>query len=171
MVLTVFAGIAEFERCIPKNSHLLGQRTGLLTYGSLLASLIRLSQTIESGIVRKQIQEDECRLVQGRFLFLLSQGDQKIMPTLKLHYDGWISLPTSLRTRLALRSGDHLEADLVDGAIVLRRLVRTRSLDETTPPAAPAELSPTMPVDNIAPPSAGQGARESVLCPTMRQLL
>ena len=42
------------------------------------------------------------------------------MPTLKLHYDGWIALPIGLRQTLGLNSGDRIEADLVDGALVLR---------------------------------------------------
>ena len=42
------------------------------------------------------------------------------MSTLKLHYDGWLVLPAGLRRTLALESGDRLEAELVDGAIVLR---------------------------------------------------
>ena len=42
------------------------------------------------------------------------------MSTLKLHYDGWLVLPTGLRNALELESGDRLNAELVDGAIVLR---------------------------------------------------
>jgi bifunctional DNA-binding transcriptional regulator/antitoxin component of YhaV-PrlF toxin-antitoxin module len=42
------------------------------------------------------------------------------MPTVKLHYEGWVSLPSGLRRKLGLNSGDRLEADLVHGAIVLR---------------------------------------------------
>src|SRR3712207_9132722 len=42
------------------------------------------------------------------------------MPTLKLHHEGWVSLPPALRRKLDLGSGARLEADLVDGAIVLR---------------------------------------------------
>ena len=42
------------------------------------------------------------------------------MATLKLHYDGWLVLPAGLRRALELESGDRLEAELVDGAIVLR---------------------------------------------------
>ena len=42
------------------------------------------------------------------------------MSTLKLHYDGWLVLPAGLRRALELESGDRLEAELVDGAIVLR---------------------------------------------------
>ena len=42
------------------------------------------------------------------------------MPTLKLHYDGWIALPAGLRQALGLNSGDRITAELVDGALVLR---------------------------------------------------
>src|SRR4051794_31962042 len=95
----------------------------------------------------------------GRFsLRLRRQGGRQAMPTLKLHYDGWIALPASLRTSLALRSGDRLEADLVDGAIVLRRRARTRPSGPAATPAASAELSgPSMLVENAAPTRPGPG--------------
>ena len=71
------------------------------------------------------------------------------MPTVKLHYDGWISLPSSIRQKLGLNSGDRLEADLVNGAIVLRPAVKASSPaphDEqaSNPPAAdvPETLTP-----------------------------
>src|SRR4051812_41372145 len=48
------------------------------------------------------------------------------MPTLKLHYDGWLALPAGLRHALGLNSGDRLEAELVDGALVLRPVAKTR---------------------------------------------
>jgi bifunctional DNA-binding transcriptional regulator/antitoxin component of YhaV-PrlF toxin-antitoxin module len=37
------------------------------------------------------------------------------MATLKLHYEGWLALPTGLRQKLGLKSGDQLEAELVRG--------------------------------------------------------
>ena len=42
------------------------------------------------------------------------------MATLKLHYDGWLTLPADLRDLLDLKTGDRLQAELVDGTIVLR---------------------------------------------------
>ena len=42
------------------------------------------------------------------------------MPTVKLHYDGWICLPASLYQALGLSHGDRLAAELVDGALVLQ---------------------------------------------------
>ena len=48
------------------------------------------------------------------------------MPTLKLHYEGWVSLPAVLRQQLSLNSGDRLDVDLVDGTIVLRPAATTK---------------------------------------------
>ena len=65
------------------------------------------------------------------------------MPTLKLHYDGWLLLPAALRRQLGLNSGDRLEVQLVDGTIVLRPATRAKcSVDhadpeEVTDPPAP----------------------------------
>lgn len=42
------------------------------------------------------------------------------MPTLKIHYDGWIALPAALRDDLAVKTGDPLHVEVIDGAIVLR---------------------------------------------------
>src|SRR4051794_3147874 len=42
------------------------------------------------------------------------------MPRLKLHYEGWVALPPAFRRRLGLEQGDEIEAELVEGTIVLR---------------------------------------------------
>jgi antitoxin component of MazEF toxin-antitoxin module len=42
------------------------------------------------------------------------------MPRLKVHFDGWLALPAHFRQQLGLVSGAELEAELVDGSIVLR---------------------------------------------------
>ena len=49
------------------------------------------------------------------------------MPTLKLHYDGWLALPVGLRLALGLNSGDRLEVELVNGALVLRPASKARN--------------------------------------------
>ena len=65
------------------------------------------------------------------------------MPTLKLHYDGWLLLPAALRRQLGLNSGDRLDVQLVDGTIVLRPATRAKrsvdhvDLEEVTDPPAP----------------------------------
>ena len=42
------------------------------------------------------------------------------MATLKLYYEGWLALPSGLRQKLGLKSGDRLEAELAGDTIVLR---------------------------------------------------
>jgi bifunctional DNA-binding transcriptional regulator/antitoxin component of YhaV-PrlF toxin-antitoxin module len=42
------------------------------------------------------------------------------MPTVKIHYDGWICLPTGLCRALGLNPGDRLAAELVEGELVLQ---------------------------------------------------
>jgi bifunctional DNA-binding transcriptional regulator/antitoxin component of YhaV-PrlF toxin-antitoxin module len=67
------------------------------------------------------------------------------MPTLKVHYDGWIALPVALRQTLGLNSGDRVEADVIDGALVLRPAGGARGKRNrvaSTAPAAPSEPSP-----------------------------
>ena len=53
-------------------------------------------------------------------------GDTRNEPvtTLKLHYDGWLALPPAFRRALGSGTGDLLEAELVDGAIVLRPVAK-----------------------------------------------
>ena len=55
------------------------------------------------------------------------------MPTLKLHYDGWLTLPAGLRLALGLNSGDRLEAELVNGALVLRPANKARNAAPIVP--------------------------------------
>jgi bifunctional DNA-binding transcriptional regulator/antitoxin component of YhaV-PrlF toxin-antitoxin module len=42
------------------------------------------------------------------------------MTTIQVHYDGWLSLPPDARESLGVSTGDRLEAEFVDGALVLR---------------------------------------------------
>lgn len=42
------------------------------------------------------------------------------MAKLKLHYDGWLSLPSGMIQQLGLKTGDRLVAELVDSSVVLR---------------------------------------------------
>jgi AbrB family looped-hinge helix DNA binding protein len=75
------------------------------------------------------------------------------MATLKVHYEGWVSLPSALRQKLGLGSGDRLEADLADGAIVLRPAAKARrparhereAADPLPADAAPAKRKPGRP--------------------------
>jgi bifunctional DNA-binding transcriptional regulator/antitoxin component of YhaV-PrlF toxin-antitoxin module len=87
--------------------------------------------------------------------------EKGIMPAVKLHYEGWVSLPSGLRRKLGLNSGDRLEADLVHGTIVLRPATKAShpvprddlasdhpaaDVPETpTPKASPARRKPGRP--------------------------
>lgn len=62
------------------------------------------------------------------------------MPTIKLHYDGWLALPAGLRQALGLSSGDRIEAQLIDGALVLRPAAKARS---SVPRSAAADHAAT----------------------------
>jgi antitoxin component of MazEF toxin-antitoxin module len=64
------------------------------------------------------------------------------MPRLKVHFDGWLALPAHFRQQLKLASGAELEAELVDGSIVLRPVGATRAIpaeaEEVAAAAVPA---------------------------------
>jgi bifunctional DNA-binding transcriptional regulator/antitoxin component of YhaV-PrlF toxin-antitoxin module len=87
------------------------------------------------------------------------------MATLKVHYDGWLALPSGLRQKLGVGSGDRLEADLVDGTIVLRPATKGRhparreeGEEEAAGPAA-AVTSETLPPTTTAAPAKRKPGR------------
>lgn len=76
------------------------------------------------------------------------------LATLKLHYDGWLALPGGLRRMLDLKTGDRLEAELVDGAIVLKLASGTRAPAKPEKEAEfPAVASAPAPSLEIATPA------------------
>ena len=70
------------------------------------------------------------------------------MTTLKMHYEGWISLPSGLRQQLGLHSGTRLDVQLVNGAIMLRPTKGTRAPPDREaaiePPAVTAASTPSL---------------------------
>ena len=81
------------------------------------------------------------------------------VPTLRVHYNGWIALPPGLRQHLKVNSGDRLEAQLVDGAIMLRPASVKRTLAEPAPaiepPAVTAAAAPSL--ETTLPPKRLRG--------------
>jgi AbrB family looped-hinge helix DNA binding protein len=69
------------------------------------------------------------------------------MSTLKLHYEGWLALPAGLRQKLGLKSGDRLEAELAQGAIVLRPAAKGRRPERQDEEAA---IEPSIADDAVA---------------------
>ena len=110
------------------------------------------------------------------------------MPTIQIHYDGWLSLPAEARRHLAIVTGSRLEIELADGALVLRPaqqqaattspeavvaaptepepVVETAAepdeaaAEETTPKRGPGRPRKTVPTDPASPIKAG-GRRKS----------
>lgn len=65
------------------------------------------------------------------------------MPTIQMHYDGWLTLPAAMRQKLGLGTGDRLELELVGATVVLRRARRSSAVEPaTTEPEPEAEPQP-----------------------------
>ena len=104
------------------------------------------------------------------------------MPTVKIHYDGWICLPASLCRALGLSNGDRLAAELIDGALALRPVARRTGQDqhigttaspaivcskEIAPPgdAMPARRKPGRPRKNAVAELAPSAPKEALVTP------
>jgi bifunctional DNA-binding transcriptional regulator/antitoxin component of YhaV-PrlF toxin-antitoxin module len=91
------------------------------------------------------------------------------VPRLRLHYEGWVALPEPFRRKLGLERGDEVEAELVDGTIVLRPSKGSAKVQgedvaaEAVPPPsalAAAALSPEqLPAEPEAPPAPKRRGR------------
>ena len=74
------------------------------------------------------------------------------MTRVRINYDGWLALPTTVRQKLGLSTGDQLELELADGGIVLRP-VRAGTAE-----AAPAPVTTAEPSVSATPPAAAAAA-------------
>src|SRR3954447_19511789 len=82
------------------------------------------------------------------------------MPKVLLNFDGWLALPTAVRQKLGLSTGDQLELELADGGIVLRPVRSGTTADAAAPaPVAMAErsVSATPPAAAAAAPLVKRG--------------
>ena len=70
-----------------------------------------------------------CLLSSSRTLTRQSSAMTKV----RLNYDGWLSLPTAVRQKLGLTTGDQLELELSDGNIVLRPVRSGTTLTKPPP--------------------------------------
>ena len=68
------------------------------------------------------------------------------MSTIQLRYDGWVTLPAAALKKFGLSSGDRLEVEMTNDAIVLRRAQKASTSDraaaEPVPTAAPVVAVP-----------------------------
>ena len=87
-------------------------------------------------------------------------GNRMLMTKLKIHYDGWIALPASVRRRLGVTSGDELALDFSDGALTLRPSGKENGASSDSKPTqsngstAPAEAKKPAQTRNPAPKAA-----------------
>src|SRR4051794_5708982 len=70
-----------------------------------------------------------------------------------INYDGWLALPTAVRRKLGLATGDQLELELSDGGSIVLRPVRSGAAEPAPAPVAMAE--PSVPA---TPPTAAAAA-------------
>src|SRR3954453_13955957 len=83
------------------------------------------------------------------------------MTRVRINYDGWLSLPTAVRQKLGLTTGDQLELELADGSIILRP-VRSGAVDHAIPEPVttagpPIPAAPELPAAAAASPIVKRG--------------
>ena len=76
------------------------------------------------------------------------------MAKIQINYDGWLSLPTAVRRKLGLTTGDQLQLELADGSITLRPVRSGTTADE----AAPEPVTTAEPSVPATPPAAAAAA-------------
>jgi AbrB family looped-hinge helix DNA binding protein len=67
----------------------------------------------------------------------------------KVHYEGWVALPADFRRSLGLEAGGELEAELVDGTIVLRPARAAEAKGSTKPERAGVAAEAAMAVPAV----------------------
>src|SRR5215213_1529840 len=72
------------------------------------------------------------------------------MSTVQMHYDGWITLPAVARQKFGLTTGDRLEIEFADEAIVLRPARGSAAPERAI--AEPAPVEAEEPIAAAAPP-------------------
>ena len=73
------------------------------------------------------------------------------MSTVRLNYDGWLALPAAVRQKFGLVTGDQLDLELSDDAIILRPR-RTGGVVEQQAPELP--VASAEPTTSSPPPAA-----------------
>src|SRR3954451_24813279 len=91
------------------------------------------------------------------------------MATLRVHFDGWVALPESFRRKLGLERGDDLEAELIEGTIVLRSAQRLAKAVNEGPAQEAAEVIPAPPAMAAAALSPEQLPAEPEAPPTPKR--
>jgi bifunctional DNA-binding transcriptional regulator/antitoxin component of YhaV-PrlF toxin-antitoxin module len=72
------------------------------------------------------------------------------MPTVKLHPEGWLSLPDAVRRKLGVGSGDTLELQVVGNSAILRP-AKGKAASPEPEPATPEEAAPPVTEEPASP--------------------
>jgi AbrB family looped-hinge helix DNA binding protein len=83
------------------------------------------------------------------------------LPTIQLHYDGWLALPAEARKHLEVATGDRLEIELTENGLVLRPAKQAKEVAAPEPEAAVAAQPATAPAQPSAPVKAEKEAVKS----------
>ncbi len=97
------------------------------------------------------------------------------MARVRIHYESWVALPADLRRSLGLEVGSELQAEFIDGAIIMRPAKAADAIGSTKPeragvateaalavpaPPAAAAVAPTLTgptPDQVMPPAKRRG--------------
>lgn len=96
-------------------------------------------------------------------------GEKRQRMRIKHYYDGWLALPPIIRRQLGLGTNSVLEAELVDGAVVLQPVETAHKVDvagpESETAATPDPISPSSTSDSVEPMQMAQQGREGEVQP------
>jgi AbrB family looped-hinge helix DNA binding protein len=73
------------------------------------------------------------------------------LPTIQLHYDGWLTLPAEARQHLNIATGDRLDIELTDDGLLLRP---ARWIKEIAAPPEPQAVVAQPAAAPVEPPEA-----------------
>ena len=96
------------------------------------------------------------------------------MTRVKVHYEGWVALPADFRRSLGLETGGELEAEMVDGAIIMRPATGAEAKGSTRPEragvAAEAAMAvPAVPLLDAAAVAEAGPSPDQVMPPAKRR--
>src|SRR4051812_43335303 len=96
-------------------------------YPLKLFSRLRHVATSSERAIRRASRLYRSEVVQS------SGRESPSMTRIGINYDGWLALPSAVRQKLGLATGDQLELELADGGIVLRPVRSGTTADEAAP--------------------------------------
>jgi bifunctional DNA-binding transcriptional regulator/antitoxin component of YhaV-PrlF toxin-antitoxin module len=73
-------------------------------------------------------------------MVVFSPSEEELpLPTIQLHYDGWLALPAEARQHLNIATGDRLDIELTEAGLLLRSARRIKEIIAPEPQAVVAQ--------------------------------